>query len=61
MILREKDSVEDEARPGRPVSVTDQQMCDKVEKFLQLDRRVTIHQIAGELGLSTPKCFNHST
>lgn len=45
-------NVEDEPRPGRPISATDEFTCSKVQEFVMQDRRVTINQIAEEMGIS---------
>lgn len=47
-----RQSVEDEPRPGRPIAVTDDFMCSKVQEFVMKDRRVTINQIAEKMGMS---------
>lgn len=39
-------SLEDDPRPGRPVSATDSENIKKVETFVNTDRRLKLSQIA---------------
>ena len=43
-------SLEDEARSGRPLDATDEEMCKKVRGLVYSDRRIQVEEIA--LGIS---------
>ena len=45
-------SSEDEARSGRPLDVTDEEMCKKVRDLVYSDRRIQVEEIAQALGIS---------
>ena len=45
-------SVEDEARSGRPLDATDEEMCKKVRDLVYSDRRIQVVEIAQGLGIS---------
>ncbi|KAF2883743.1 hypothetical protein ILUMI_22432 [Ignelater luminosus] len=49
----ERGLIEDDPHSGRPVCAVTPEMCQKVEEFILKDRRVTVSQIAEEMGLST--------
>jgi len=49
---RGRTSLEDEARSGRPVDVTDDEMCNKVKDLVYSDRRIKVEEIAQALGIS---------
>ena len=49
---RVRESLEDDPRSGRPADVITPEMCLKVEKLLFTDRRIKVHQIEEELGIS---------
>ena len=42
---RGRTSLEDEARSGRPVDVTDEEMCNKVRDMVYSDRRIQVEEI----------------
>ena len=45
-------SLEDEARSGRPLDATDEEMCKKVWDLVYSDRRIQVEEIAQALGIS---------
>ena len=45
-------SLENEARSGRPLDATDQEMCKKVWDLVYSDRRIQVEEIAQALGIS---------
>ena len=45
-------SSEDEARSGRPLNATDEEMCKKVRDLVYSDRRIQVEEIAQTLGIS---------
>ena len=45
-------SLEDEARSGRPLDATDEEMCKKVRDLVHTDRRIQVEEIAQALGIS---------
>ncbi|XP_041350779.1 protein GVQW3-like [Gigantopelta aegis] len=47
-----RESLEDDPRPGRPVTVTTQKTIAKIHDIIIADRRVTKRYIATELGIS---------
>ena len=49
---RGRTSLEDEARSGRPLDVTDEEMCKKVRDLVYADRRIQLEEIAQALGIS---------
>lgn len=51
---RGRDSLEDEGRTGRPVSVTTPETVDRVRRMVEADRRVTYQTIEACLGISSP-------
>ena len=44
--------MEDEARSGRPLYATDEEMCKKVRDHVNSDRRIQVEEIAQALGIS---------
>ena len=44
--------LEDEARSGRPLDATDEEMCKKVRNLVYSDRRIQVEEIAQALGNS---------
>ena len=49
---RGRTSLEDEARSGRPLDATDEEMCNKVRDLVYSDRRIQVEEIAQALGIS---------
>ena len=49
---RGRTSLEDEARSGRPLDATDEEMCKKVRDLVYYDRRIQVEEIAQALGIS---------
>ena len=49
---RGRTSLEDEARSGRPLDATDEEMCKKVLNLVYSDRRIQVEEIAQALGIS---------
>ena len=45
-------SLEDEAKSGRPLDATDEEMCKKVRDLVYSDRRIQVEEIAQALGIS---------
>ena len=45
-------SLEDEARSGRPLDATDEEMCKKVLDLVYSDRQIQVEEIAQALGIS---------
>ena len=45
-------SLEDEARSGRPLDTTDEEICKKVRDLVNSDRRIQVEEIAQALGIS---------
>ena len=45
-------SLEDEARSGRPLAATGEEMCKKVRDLVYSDRRIQVEEIAQALGIS---------
>ena len=44
-------SLEDEARSGRPLDATDEEMCKKVRDLTYSDRRIQVEEIVQALGI----------
>ena len=49
---RSRTSLEDEARSGRPLDSTDEEMCKKVRDLVYSDRQIQVEEIAQALGIS---------
>ena len=49
---RGRTSLEDEARSGRPLDATEEEMCKKVRDLIYSDRRIQVEEIAQVLGIS---------
>ena len=49
---RGRTSLEDEARSGRPLDATDEEMCKKVRDLVYSERRIQVEEIAQALGIS---------
>ena len=49
---RGRTSSEDEARSGRPLDATDEEMCKKVRDLVYSDRRIQVEETVQALGIS---------
>ena len=49
---RGRTSLEDEARSGRPLNATDEEICKKVRDLIYSDRRIQVEEIVQALGIS---------
>ena len=49
---RSRTSLEDEARSGRPLDATDEEMCKKIRDLVYSDRRIQVEEIAQAFGIS---------
>ena len=49
---RGRTSLEDEARSGRPLDATDEEMCKKVRDLVYSDTRIQVEEIAQAIGFS---------
>ena len=49
---RGRTSLENEARSGRPLDATDEEICKKVRDLVYSDRRIQVEEIAQALGIS---------
>ena len=49
---RGRTSLEDEARSGRPLDATNEEMCKKVRDLVYSDRRIQVEEIVQALGIS---------
>ena len=49
---RGRTSLEDEARSGRPLDATDEEICKKVRDLVYSERRIQVEEIAQALGIS---------
>ena len=49
---RGRTSLEDEARSGRPLDATDEEICKKVRDLVYSDRQIQVEEIAQALGIS---------
>ena len=51
-LKRGRTSLEDEARSGRHMDATDEEMCEKIRDLVYSDRRIQVEEIAQALGIS---------
>ena len=49
---RNRTTLEDEARSGRPLDATNEEMCKKVRDLVYYDRQIQVEEIAQALGIS---------
>ena len=49
--------VEDDERPGRPSTSTTDENAEKVKEMVMNDRRITIREIANDVGISIGSCL----
>ena len=51
-----REDVEDDERPGRPNTSTTDVTVEKVKEMVMNDRRITIRQVADDIGISIGSC-----
>ena len=51
-----REDVEDDERPGRPSTSTTDENVKKVKEMVMNDRRITIRQVADDVGISIGSC-----
>ena len=51
-----REDVEDDERPGCPSTSTTDENVEKVQEMFMSDRRVTIREVAGDVGISIGSC-----
>ena len=49
---RDRTTLEDEARSGRPLDATNEEMCKKVRDLVYYDRQIQVEETAQALGIS---------
>ena len=54
---RERDSLEDDPRPGYSADVISQEMIDRVERFMLNNRRIKVAELASECGISNGSVY----
>ena len=51
-----REDVEDDERPGRPSRSTTDENMEKVKEMVMNDRRITIREVADDVGISISLC-----
>ena len=51
-----REDVEDDERPGRPSTSTTDENVEKVKEMVMIDRRITIREVADDVGISIGSC-----
>ena len=51
-----REDVEDDERPGRPSTSTTDKTVEKVKEMVMNDRRITIREVADDVGISIGSC-----
>ena len=51
-----REDVEDDERPGRPSTSTTDENVEKVKEMVMNDRRITIREVADDVGISIVSC-----
>ena len=51
-----REDVEDDERPGRPSTSTTNENVEKVKEMVTNDRRITIIEVVGDVGISIGSC-----
>ena len=51
-----REDVEDDERPGRPSTSTTDENVEKVKEMIMNDRRITIREVADNVGISIGSC-----
>ena len=52
-----REDVEDDARPRHPSTSTTDEYVEKVKEMVMNDRRITIRQVADDVGISIGSCY----
>lgn len=52
-----RQSIEDDERPGRPLTSNHDPKIDKINTLVRANRRLTIRELAEECGLSIASCY----
>ena len=52
-----RQSIEDDERPGRPSTSTDDPHVDKINTLVRANRRLTVRELAEECGISVGSCY----
>ena len=52
-----REDVEDDERPGRPSTSTTDENVEKVKEMVMNDRRITIREVADDVGISIGSCY----
>jgi hypothetical protein len=52
-----RESIEDDERPGRPSTSTDDANVDKINTLVRANRRLTVRELAEECGISVGSCY----
>jgi len=52
----QKEDVNDDARPGRPSTSTTDETVEEVKKIVMENRRITIREVAEDVGISVGSC-----
>ncbi|CAB3260001.1 unnamed protein product [Arctia plantaginis] len=52
----DREDVEDDERPGRPSTSTTDENVKKVKEMVMNDRRITIREVADDVGISVGSC-----
>jgi hypothetical protein len=54
-----RESIEDDPHTGRPVEVTSEELCQKLESLILADRRMKVSRLAEETGISAGAVLDH--
>lgn len=52
-----RQSIDDDERPGRPSTSTDDPHVDKINTLVRENRRLTVRELAEECGISVGSCY----
>ena len=53
-----RQSIDDDERPGRPSTSTDDPHVDKINTLVRANRRLIIRELAEECGISVGSCYD---